>query len=440
MESQSLDPVAQLQQLQRPEGNEPPADRNFDDSYTLDKESIKSIGPYNWLDDGVINAFLRSLCLARPGQCVTFDSTPLKVLQATVEYAEATSLTQTALNEDYKPFRTLVATVTGNKGLVFMPFCIQDHWLLAVADFKKELIRVYDSMAFTDGTGKIIPSDLVRRILPCVRGTLTFCIGEYQWPVEYMWLPIKPNVTECGVYICLMALQHAYEPGFMPDNYVAQFHDWNGNWSYYELDECYWLAGRKIILEVCRRRFKPNPDGTLRTDVLVAQNIDEEFRRCFDYPSRVIMPISLATPYYKARSKTLRRVLYGLQWAISSIRNLDSTQYLWLNEEVQRRALQVVLTPLGAPFVNEIVAEAASYALHDVEALHNLHVDLSHAHDRLNQENTFGLDRLEVRMAWAAPEAQRGRTVENAEQRPSVTNHGSPSSPDKKDSAESWQF
>ncbi|KKY33954.1 putative smt3-specific protease [Diaporthe ampelina] len=251
------EPQERVAQLERPEGTNPPDDRRLDNSYRLDIKSIESLWPGEWLDDGVINAFLRSLCLTRPGEYVTFDGAALNFLLSVLESEGATAPTQTEVDELYKPFRALAATVTGNRGLVFMPFCLGSHWILAVADLQTQIIRVYDSLVSWDRTSQVVPSRLVEQILPYVKGTLRFCSDEDGWAVEHIRLPIETNSTECGVYLCLMALHETHRPETGLGGYVTLFYDENGVLSSYKLDSCYWIAGRKVILEVCRRLFIP---------------------------------------------------------------------------------------------------------------------------------------------------------------------------------------
>lgn len=427
MESQHLNPVA------RPEGNEPPTDRNFDDSYRLDNGSLESIKPLRWLDDGVINTFLRSLCLARPGQCVTFDSNVLNALQTTLESEDAASLTQAEVDELFKPFRTLAATVTGNRGLVFMPFCIDYHWILAVADFESQVIRVYDSLVSCTETGMVVPSDLVNRILICATGTLRFCIDESQWAVQHMWFPIERNYTECGVYVCLMALQHAHKRDFVLDDYNKIYRHMYGHLSRYELEWCYWMAGRRVILEVCRRYFKPVSHETQLRFLQVGRSINKWFRDYYD-PALAEEQTSQFNTFHMARSRTLDCVTDALQWFIDSIRKLGSTQSLQENKDIQQKACDVVLTSAGEPYRNEIVEEAVKYACHDVEALQNLGSDLNQARQSLVRE--FILAEVQHRQsiqeaqaasaAHAAQTAQLGSPIEEAR---SVTEHQSPYSP-----------
>lgn len=401
-------------------GSQPPPDRKLGESYTITGESLWFLSPGLWLDDAVVNTFLRALCLARPGECVTFDSAALGVLLAAHGSEETT---QTALDELYMPFRKTAATVTGNRGLVFMPFCAANHWVLAVADFQNKVIRVYDSTARCGHNGKVDPSPLVQAMVQCVKGALAFCIDEDQWQEEHMWLPRQRNSTDCGTFVCLMALQHAYMPGFKTEHYVRPFCDWNENWSYYKLDACYWFVGRKIILEVCRRYFKPAAANIPGTPYLVEQNIRQAFWVFAVPPSGTF--ISCFMPYFYARSWTLCQVIDALTWAIDSIDNLSSPLHIHSSESIQNRAREVILTPWGEPFLNEIVSEAVSYAWHDVEALQNLAIDLSRVRDQLHQECHHAQDILDAR---AAEEAYwRG----NAEQNPSPAENGAPSSPDK---------
>lgn len=421
MESQLLNPVA------RPPGNEPPTDRNFDDSYTLDNGSLQSIRPLEWLDDGVINTFLRSLCLARPGQCVVLDSTTLRFLQMRLESEDAAPLTPAEFDDLFKPFRTLAATVTGNRGLVFLPFCIGDHWILAVADFESQVIRVYDSLVFRTETGTIVPSDPVNRIVLYVKDILGFCIYEDQWAVLHMWLPILRNFTECGVYVCLMALHHAHKRNFIPDDYVTMYREAGGNLSYYELEGCYWMMGRRIILEVCRRYFKPVSHETELMFLWVGQNINDCFRR-FYYPTLAEEQTSRFETFHTARSRTLDRVTDALEWLIDSIGKLGSTHFMADNRLVQRKASLVVLTWAGEPYRNEIVNEAAKYALHDVEALQNLASDLNEAkkalvHEFYLAEIRHGQSIQPAHAAYAAHAARSAQLGGPTETARSVTEH-----------------
>lgn len=373
-----------LAQLRRPEGTQPPADRRLDDSYTLDNDSLRTLYPSKWLDDGIIDAFFRTICLARPGECVTFDSTTLAFLLQQIPMEGAT---QEVFDDLYRPFRKLAATVTGNRGLVFMPFCIESHWILAVAHLKYLVIRVYDSLAVCEWSGRVDPRPIVQAILHCARATLSFCAHEDQWVVDHMWLPIYPNDTECGVYICMMALHHSWSPQFRPDDYVTRYRHWNGNLENYELDECYWLAGRRIILDICWRHFKSRDGSTGLLANDVAWTLDQAFEK---YSDRAPRPEPQhkhqLEGYYVARSYTLQRLMAGVLWTLDWIGELGNTQFLSRREMIQQRAREVFLTPLGEPFRNEIVEEAVSYAWHDVEALRNLSDDLRRIRDNLVQE------------------------------------------------------
>lgn len=373
-----------LVRLRRPGGTQPPNDRRFDDSYTLDTDSLLALRPFKWLDDGIINTFLRTICLARPGECVTFDSTTLDLLLQEISVEGAT---QEALNDHYRPFRELAATVTGNRGLVFMPFCINCHWILVVADLQNLVIRVYDSLVGCLSTGRVEPRFMVQEILPCARATLSFCADEDQWVVEHVWLPILRNTTECGVYVCMMALHHSWSPQFRPADYVTWYRDGNGNPVNYHLDPCYWLASRRIILEICRRYFKFQHEYIGLMVNGVARTLHEAFRDFSDHaPKSEPEHEHQLEVYHFARSYTLQRVMTDVSSTLDRIEELGDTQFLPRSELVQQRAREVVLTPLGEPFRNEIVELAVSYAWHDRDALKNLSDDLGHIRYTLIQE------------------------------------------------------
>lgn len=448
MDSQLLEWPAQLK---RPEGTNPPPDRNFDDRHTLDNDSLESLVPQKWLDDGVINTFVRSLCLARPGEYIAFDSTALESLRNIVNLEDATSRSQAEIDEHFKPFRTLAATVIGNRGLVFMPFCVPGHWILVVADLHSRIIRVYDSMVSLDVYGRVAPSRHVDMILPYVRAILAFCLDEDQWAVERMsvlscsssqivtlgpvaltdtrWLPIHQTTSECGVYICLMALQHACMRGFTIHQYVGHYHEPGQDLVYYHLEACYWMVGRRIILEVCRRYFKSDSDEAQPKILSVENDINNTFRAFYD-PYIAGAQTSSTLTYHTFRFWTLRRVINGLMELIKSIESLGSPEFLEKNRDIQNKARQVVLTRAGEPHRDEIVDEAVKYAWHDVEALRNLEADLKRAVQGLINEFSSA-DQFHRRAAFAAYVHTVAQERDHSEEVQSATEHGSPSSPDR---------
>lgn len=449
MDSQLLEWPAQLK---RPEGTNPPPDRNFDDRHTLDNDSLESLIPRGWLDDGVINAVFRSLCLAQPGKYIAFDCTSLESLRNIVNLEDATSRSQAEVDEHFKPFRTLAATVTGNRGLVFMPFCVPGHWILVVADLHSEVIRVYDSMVSLDVNGRVTPSRHVDRILPYARAIMAFCLDEDQWAVEHMsvlscsssqivtlgpvsltgtrWLPIKYTSSECGVYVCLMALQHACMRRFTIDQYVGHYHFPGQDPVYYHLEACYWMVGRRIILEVCRRYFKSDSNETQQKIYSVERAINDAFRAFYD-PDLAEAQTSSFPTYHTFRSSTIRCVIDGLMKLINSIESLGSLEHLQYHEDVQKRARKVVLTPAGEPHRAEIVDEAVNYAWHDETALLNLKADLNRAKQGLYNEFDSAEDQLHRRAAFAAYVHNAAQERDHSEGAQSVTECGSPSSPDR---------
>lgn len=398
-----LQPQQWVPQLRRPQGRNPPDNRRLDASYSIDRKSLASILPEQWLDDGVINTFINSLCAAQPGKSVLLLSTALATLPMPLPMplAEPNAMekapTQDEIDEAYQPYRSQAATVTANRGLVFMPFCVRDHWILAVADFQYHIIRVYDSLVSCNPNGRVEPGWRVVEILPIVKHILSFCHSEDEWAVEHMWLPIKSNTTECGVYICLMALQHSYMPRFTHIYYVESFRDENGDLLPYELDECYWLAGRRIILQVCSRFLKLEEDWQRASEI--ENHIIFQLQGEFDCLP-VQQNVDGLNDYHEARSKTLCRVSEVLGWFIVSIECLGSPQSLEYNEDIQRRTRDVVLTPSGEHFRNEIVDEAMSYAWHDVQTLINLRQDLIISRNNLIQEIVNAQVRLASRPAW----------------------------------------
>lgn len=390
-----------------------------DGSYKVDIASIETLSPEEWLDDGVINAFLRNICLTRPGQYVTFDAATLTCLMSLLESDDGTAPTQTQVDELYEPLRILAATVTGNRGLVFMPFCLMGHWILAVADLRTETVRVYDSLvSYNEDLRKVEPSDLVRRILLYVEGILRFCLVEDGWAVKHILLPIEGNVTECGVYLCLMALREAHGRHFGLSDYVTLFFDGSGVVSPYYLDACYWIVGRKVILEVCKPFFRPTSEEILKRFNDVKSAINQRLREEF-YNVRYPGFLPHWPSYLGSRCWILRCIGVDLLNVIKSINILESTQHRPYNMEIQRRAREVVLTPPGEAFRDRIVHEATSYAWHDSEALRSLTKVLSNIRQDLTLRDDIA--QLERRLDEIEP------TVHTA----IIAEPGSPYSPDR---------
>lgn len=386
-----LRPDNWVSQLRRPLVLDPPDGRKLDASYSLDSQSLNSLKPGTWLDDSVINTFFRSLCFAQPGQFVTFDSAALESLRGA----------QADIDQHYQTLRTQAATVTANAGLVFMPFCVDSHWVLAVADFRHRIIRIYDSLVTRDPRGEgIRGSYMVEMILPIVKNTLSFCrYYEDQWDVDLMWLPILPNGTDCGVYICLMALQHAYMRGFTHLDYVDLFWHEDEYPGMYRLGDSYFLAGRLVILQVCRRFFREEEDlrGTWDVENRIIWDLQQHL---VGPPAR--QPVPNFITYHEAQFRTLDRVSGALLWFIYSIEKLGSPQSLQENEDLQVRASEVVLSEAGEPFRQEIAHESRLYAWHDAEAAINFRHDLLAAYDHLIREVTYARDRLATRAACEA--------------------------------------
>lgn len=414
-----LTPHNWVQLLQRPWNVVPPDDRKLDASYSLGRDSLVSILPGEHLDDRIINTFFRNLCVVKPGQFVTFDSVSLEDLRVREQGLQ----TQAEIDEHYKSFRTLAATVTANAGLVFMPFCVNSHWVLAVADFQHRIIRIYDSLVSCDSTGRYIQgSDVVEMILPIAKRTLSFCHDADQWGWEPVWLPILPNYTDCGVYICLMALQHSYKRGFTYLDYVHSFWHENEYLAHYALDDSYFLAGRLIILQVCRRFFRRAED--LRETRNVENCIISDLRQqLVEAPAQ--QPVNNFNTYHEARFGTLYRVSVALLWLTKLIEFLGSLHVLFLQEniDIQFTAPDVVLSEAGEPFRDEIAYESWLYAWHDAEAAINFRQDLLAAWDHLSQAITHARARLAIR---AAGEAQPAPAVVPTGHCQSITHHVTP--------------
>ncbi|KAJ0124772.1 hypothetical protein J7T55_006113 [Diaporthe amygdali] len=393
----------QVVQLQRPEGLEAPSGRRFDHTHRVNHESLNSLKPGGWLDDGVINTFFSSLCLARPGRYFAFDSTALESLRL---LAFDQDLTSEEIDNYYQPYMTRAATVTGSRGLLFMPFCVKgNHWILVVLDFKQQVILVYDSMASRDKRpGEMSRWACLAQPIQIAQKFAEVFGDQSGWSLRLIYIPIKPTVTECGVFICLMALHQTDGYQLELEWHVRFFPDGSDNQSY-ALSDTYWLAGRKIIFETCRRYSTPGSDDSLRRLDSIEAAIDQGLWRALQDPLEEETPHGL-TAYRLGQSYNMDRIKEALTEVIKAIEELGSEEFLRRDVTILSWACQPFLSSQGEVYREEIVNRAKRYAWHDPEAARNFKEDLNRA--------LSGLVALEshARSAHDAEDVQSGAETE----------------------------
>ncbi|KAI3398743.1 hypothetical protein diail_8610 [Diaporthe ilicicola] len=372
-QQQTEQPPQHTEQSQRPAVCQTPTDGENDSPIIFDTDAIKSLAPGEWLESDVVDTFFKNLCRARPGICYAFGSGHLAVLDAEVAGLPENP-TEEQLDQVYEYCRIRVATVSGNEGLVLMPFCIRYHWILVVLDFSTKLMIFYDSLNFRHPNGCLQRSEQASRAdsLADPERILAFCASTA--PGEWKYLPADvpmfANGTECGVYICLSAL-HLVHGHRLETERRERFDADRFPKASCLLGRSYWIAGRKAILGVCRRYVGDISDD--RTQQALSST-EEAIDRALEESLRLISEEQ--HQIWRAQLRNLRCIMDAIDGVIKMIEVLGSDQSLEHDIDIQRKAREVQLTPKGEPFRDEIVNGAVQGALHDVNPLRDLKQDL----------------------------------------------------------------
>lgn len=241
--------------------------------------------------------------------------------------------------------------------------------------------------------------------------------------------PQQLNDVDCGVAICLTALHLISHPD-MPR--ISNRPRFSAETLYLQslgkhcLKETYWLAGRRIVLELCRpyadvsdEKAKEVLDVTEAAIQSAFANIVESYgcrrtdemyydaitARIISNNGRGIEPVALQTRQtIETAVQCAKHCRYVLSVGLNSItldvrdildyvRELGTASTVDWDLAIQRQAPQVVLSEDWEQFRRDVVEKAVTYAWHDVEEIKKTQDDLERAANilfRLTQELSFG--------------------------------------------------
>lgn len=264
--------------LRRTGESTPPADRVLDEHYKLSAADIAEIKPGQWLSDKVVQTVFRRLTLLRPGKFYAIDTTSMSTMAEMLD-----SLPEEAHDEFTRPVKTDVAMLTSTKGTVLMPFNINgNHFILVAVRLAERAIYIYDSTRETDENNNLVADYkeiLERFVRERVAWVFDFEPREISVDIPLVWhsvpCPQQDNSVDCGVSICLTALHLISHPE-SPWTFTRPQFSAPGVSSRY-IRETYWLAGRRIILELCKP-YADLSDEKVRTALeLTEASIDHSF-------------------------------------------------------------------------------------------------------------------------------------------------------------------
>ena len=185
------------------------------DSVTV--KSLKSLLPGTWVNDEVINGYLKFLDLQHKTICEQTGSTKSHVFNSFFMTKHTESLVRPdkdamELGLDYKLVKRWAKKVPGKDlfkldKILFPINRKQCHWSLAVAFMKEKCVRYYDSMPYKEGNSPChyyvdkIVKYLQAEFLHKHKGE-----GELEAPkIENFKTPKQQNGNDCGVFVCAFA-------------------------------------------------------------------------------------------------------------------------------------------------------------------------------------------------------------------------------------------
>lgn len=402
--------------LQRPRASAPPPERALGVQHTnLSAADIADITPGRWLNDKVIDTVLRRLTLLRPGKFFAIDlissSLMTEILDTLVDEGERDVHT--------RPVMANVAMLTGTKGTVLLPFNLENnHFLLVVIRLAERAIHIYDSMRVSDpnNVNSLLPGYerfLVEFVKKRVEWVLGFEPEEVSVipPERYsVPCPQQGNSVDCGVAVCLTALHLISHPESPWTFSRPQFTIPGISGRY--VSDTYWLAGRRIILELCKPCANLSKEGVKEalenTEVAIERSfaslVETYGRRgpeeqYYDAVDQVIAgadgafvdPELLCSQQDVAplamQAKACRQRLTGPMLCVNSdlidvlnhVRELGTAPTVDRDLATQRQAPDVVVSEEWAALRPEVARLAVSYAWHDVDEIRKARDDLARA-------------------------------------------------------------
>ncbi|KUI73960.1 Ubiquitin-like-specific protease 1 [Cytospora mali] len=416
LHSEELTLEEKIALLQRPSGSVRPADRVLDENYKLSADEIADIKPGKWLNDKVVQTVFRRLSLLRPGKFYAIDVTSISTM---VEILE--ELLEEARVEFTRPVITDVAMLMSTRGTVLIPFNVdRSHFILVVVRLEERAIYIYDSMARATANNNY-DVDYWHRLQEFAKKRVEWLLNFEPREVSVIRpelrvapCPQQLNDVDCGVSICLTAMHLISHP---ENPWTFQRPQFSGEalWSTgtYAMRETYWLAGRKMILELCRpyanvsdEKVKESLDDTEAAIETAFVHLTEAFGRRrreeehYDAISQVIssagggsvdqdllrnlhMVAPLVNNVRRSRyvfAACMRCVNSDLVHILNYIRELGTASTVERDLAIQRQAPEVTrLSEAWEVFRPEVVRKAVTYAWHDVEEIKKVRDDLARA-------------------------------------------------------------
>lgn len=249
----------------------------------LNASEVQTLAPGEELDLQTIRYLLERVARLCPGMIYVLDTTILSVITMTGES-----------NEMFNHIRCNIASIPFG-GMVLVPMCVDNHhFLLVFRKCRNETgllwdVLVYDSMLLRlrldSQNGNTISSNSWKFFRSLVnflfRALFSFCIPAQNIYIDLIWCPQQPNGYDCGVAVCLNAMDVIVGGGQPSTRTIARsvcvvprFDEWTiespsltgllEDSDPISSTNFYWSAGRWLVFQLCRRavdRFPVNNDA-----------------------------------------------------------------------------------------------------------------------------------------------------------------------------------
>lgn len=173
--------------------------------------------PNTWLNDTCVDAFL-SLVETRFGERVHVLNAFFASVFGRRGHVRRSQLAAYARMERLGEARALNG---GRLPCILAPVNVRSasHWVLMRIDATHALVRVYDSL----GDASVATSDDILRPVARLSRELKragYVADDVRWTVRMAHVPRQPNSYDCGVLVCMYALQvgHDVEEGYVDED------------------------------------------------------------------------------------------------------------------------------------------------------------------------------------------------------------------------------
>jgi sentrin-specific protease 1 len=159
---------------------------------TITGKDIKTLLQPNWLNDEVINSYLK--LLVERGGTEKFPKV----------YAFTTFFYSTYRDKGYKRIARWTKNVDiFEHQILFIPVHLGKHWCLAVIDLKKKIISYYDSMGEINKQCTDLLSSYLKKEHIKKKGSM---MNMTEWVTRTEnCIPQQSNEFDCGMFICKYA-------------------------------------------------------------------------------------------------------------------------------------------------------------------------------------------------------------------------------------------